>query len=884
MNQHAWHALSVASVARFTKTDVTQGLTEDEAAKRLRTGRNQLPQPARDTLLKRAFKQLISPISLVLVFAAIATVALAHTADAIVITIALLINIIIGVLQEGRASRAFDTLQQSVAKRATVVREGKTRDIPADEVVVGDVVVLALGTEIPADVRIIEAHNVLVNEAALTGEWVAVEKIAEEVQEQAPLAERRSMAYAGTLLSAGNGRGIVTAIGEKTEFGQIALALAASVSPKTPLERDMHSVTKFLLLTVLVITLVITVLSLIRGLPFADILIIAIALAVSSVPEGLPAAVTVVLALGMERILKSGGLVRSLLAAETLGATSIILTDKTGTLTEGRMRVAGYGTVDGVSATATDGIAHQLLRAGVLGADAYIEERIVPEPGEDILVAHGRPVEQAIVLAGLEAGISIDEVRAENPRIDALPFDSGRRVSGMLVEEDGKQAAYFIGAPEVFIEHAKSVRGRDGAEAMTQYRLRFFETLLSEAAREGNRVIAVGRAWWSEREFPVEEQFQNVLKELELIGFVLFSDTIRAEAKASVLEMQAAGAHIAMLTGDNPETALAIARQVGIAEAGTVAHTGADLAGLTDAELVTMVREHPVFARVTPADKLRIANVLRDAGEVVAMTGDGVNDAPALQAAAIGIAVGNGTDVAKEASDLILLKNGFSTITAAIREGRRLRDNVKKIFAYVVSTNFSEVFIVVTALAAGLPLPILPTQILWSNLINGGPMNVAFAFEPLYPSAMRRRPRDPEVAKVLSKDVLRFIFLVGSVTGLLLISLFLFLVGQGVGEDKLRTIMFVALSFDAMFMAFSLKSFTTPLWRMPFFSNKFLLMALLGSLATLAVALFVPVVSGLLRIEPLTAGNIGLLAVVGITNLAIVEMCKYLFFIRRMRA
>ncbi len=880
MERYAWHALSVATVARSLKTNGTSGLSDAEALKRLREGKNQLPQPPRDTLTKRVVKQIVSPISLVLVFAAIATLILAHFADAVVISIALLINVAIGVLQEGRASRAFDALQQGVAKRATVVREGSLRDIPAEELVPGDVVVLQLGVEIPADIRLTEAHNLLVNEAALTGEWVAVEKNIAEVAEHTPLAERGSIAYAGTLASAGNGRGIVIATGAKTEFGKIAEALAGAVSPKTPLERDMRSVTKLLLYMVLGISVVITVLSLFRGLPFADILIIVIALAVSSVPEGLPAAVTVVLALGMERILKSGGLVRSLLAAETLGATSVILTDKTGTLTEGRMKVAGYATIAGTTEHAGGAQAHDILAAAVLGSDAYVEERIAAEPGENVLIAHGRPVEQAIVLAGLEAGIAAEALRKMHPRLDTLPFDSGRRASGTLVEEDGTQVAYLIGAPELFMGHASHVRSYNKREAFTAERRTFFESLLTAAGKQGDRVIAVGRTVWGASEFPVEERFTELLDRVELMGFMLFSDTVRSEAADAVHSMRLAGAHVAMLTGDNPETALAIAQKVGIAGPHARAYTGAELAQMSDAELTKTIKEHPVFARVTPADKLRIANALKNSGEVVAMTGDGVNDAPALQAAAIGIAVGNGTDVAKEASDLILLKNGFATITAAIAEGRRLRDNVKKIFAYVVSTNFSEVFVVVAALIMGLPLPILPTQILWSNLINGGPMNVAFAFEPLYPAAMRRGPRHPEVAKVLSKDVIKFILLVGAVTGMLLISLYLFLVGQGIAEEKLRTIMFVALSFDAMFMAFSLKSFGTPLWRISLFSNRFLLLALLGSFLTLCAALFVPWVAVLVRTVPLAGGELGLLALVGIVNLAVVETCKYVFFIR----
>jgi Ca2+-transporting ATPase len=336
-----------------------------------------------------------------------------------------------------------------------------------------------------------------------------------------------------------------------------------------------------------------------------------------------------------------------------------------------------------------------------------------------------------------------------------------------------------------------------------------------------------------------------------------------------------------MLTGDNPETALSIARSVGIADGQERAYTGAELARLSDGELRDVLSAHTVFARVAPAEKLRIANVLTAAGEVVAMTGDGVNDAPALRAASIGVAVGSGTDVAKEASDLVLLDNGFSVITHAIREGRRLRDNFKKIFAYMLSTNFSEVSLIAVSLAFGLPLPILPTQILWSNLVEGGLMNFAFAFEPLYPDAMKRGPKDPETARVLSPKLVRLIFLVGAITSVTLVSVYLFLVFHTrLTLPEIQTLMFVAVSVNCIFMAFSMKSFGTPLWKLPLFSNRFLLLALLASAGLLLAALYVPAIQALVHVSPPDLLEVSMLVGFGIVNLVTIEVAKWLVFIR----
>ena len=829
-----------------------------------------MPEPERETVFMRIARQFASPITLVLIAAALATVFLSHFTDALIIAAALLVNVVMGLVQEGRASKAFEALKKGEARYAVVERGGEPIRIAAEDLVVGDIVMLSTGNAIPADVRLIEVHGLSINESALSGEWMAVEKNTEAAKEDAPLVERSGMAYAGTLVSAGAGKGIVVAIGGDTELGQIAMELGKKDESVTPLMRDIRQVARFILGAVSVVIVGIIVLGLLRGLPLDETIFTAIALAVASVPEGLPAAVTVVLALGMERILKSGGLVRNLLAAETLGTTSIILTDKTGTLTEGRMTLEMFVTRNGTATDAPEEEPNVLLRGAVLASNAYVEER--PEaPVDEKLVVHGRPIEQAIVMSGLKNGIAQHVLLKELPRLDELHFDSSRRFGGMLVDDGGKSVAYITGAPELFLSTIHTIA--DGTRT-------HFEDALSKAAQEGKRVIAVARAEASRGKFPNEADLLEFLASGEFLGLLVFSDVIRPEAKDAIAEMKSAGARVIMLTGDNPETALSIARAVRIADDEERAYTGVELSSLSDAELLELLRSHTVFARVAPAEKLRIANVLKDAGEVTAMTGDGVNDAPALRAAAIGIALGSGTDVAKEASDLVLLDNGFSVITAAIREGRRLRDNFKKIFAYMLSTNFSEVVLITFSLIFGLPLPILATQVLWSNLIEGGLMNFAFAFEPLYPDAMKRNPKDPENARVLSPKLIKLIVLVGSITATVLIVIYLYLLSIKLPIEQIQTLMFVAVSVNCIFMAFSMKSFGTPLWKLPLFSNRFLLISLFASTALLLAALYVPFLQKLVHVTEPTPLQLLILVGFGLFNLATIELAKWVLFIR----
>jgi Ca2+-transporting ATPase len=420
---------------------------------------------------------------------------------------------------------------------------------------------------------------------------------------------------------------------------------------------------------------------------------------------------------------------------------------------------------------------------------------------------------------------------------------------------------------------------RGGARPFTEDDRIFFENALRRAAMEGKRVLAVGKVETNQEAFPPEAELTGMLDKLELLGFIIFSDVVRSDARASVLEMQAAGARVIMLTGDNPETALWFAREVGIAAPGARAYTGAQIQKATDEELLRLLNTYTVFARVAPSDKLRIAQVLTHSGEVVAMTGDGVNDAPALEAASIGVALGSGTDVAKAASDLVLLTNSFSVVTFAIKEGRRLRDNIKKILAYLLSTNFSEIFIILTSLVVGLPIPILPSQIMWANLIEGGPMNVALAFEPLYPSAMKRSPKHPDIVRVLSKDLAKLILSVGILTGIMLVMLHFYLISIGTPYEQLHTIMFGAVSASSFAGALALKSFGTRLWKLPLLSNPWLLASFAFSGVLLLAALFLPILQSIVHTVPLSLEQLGIILVAGIVNLGLIEVAKEIFFI-----
>ncbi|MBC8465306.1 MAG: HAD-IC family P-type ATPase [Parcubacteria group bacterium] len=886
-----WYRLPLTDVLYKLGVNPTEGLTLSETEKRFNThGPNTFADSGAHSLFRTVLTQFKNPLVFVLLGAALATIILHEYIDLIVIIAALLINVIIGTLQEERAYGAFKKLKDSQEKEAHVLRAGKRHIIPADRLVPGDICILETGMYVPADVRLAAVTDFAVNESALTGEWMEVVKEIKDMPEERSITERGNMAWMGTLVVSGNAVGVVVGTGEDTQIGRIAAELGEATEHATPLQKNIKHLATQLTFAIAGALVVIIAIGLFRGESWGEMLLVGIAIAVAAMPEGLPAAVTVVLALGMENILKKKGLVRNLLAAETLGSTTVILTDKTGTLTQADMRIAAIitpGSFDtekkdakDIHVASDDGDERDVLAMAMLTSDAFVE-------GYDDTLStwnvHGRPVERAIVLAGVESGEQPDSLFAKYPKRDSIPFESERKYSATLHSlPKGKRRAYMTGAPEVLLGDATHVYVQGKKKKLTRSLRELLEKRQEQESAKGLRLIGVAYKDVNWDTFP-KEAFSNpafLLKETVFAGFLIIHDPVREDVAASIKDARAAGARIIMLTGDNENTARRIAIEVGITNMSRTALTGADIAKLSDTELRTALKTTDVFARVLPHQKMRVVRIMKEDGEVVAMTGDGINDAPALRRADIGVALGSGTEVAKEASDLILLDNSFTTIVHAIKEGRRILDNMRKIVAYLLSTGFSEIIIVGTALFIGLPIPILPTQILWTNIVSEGFMNFAFAFEPTEKEAMKQNPRSVERKKIITPHIRTLIIILSMVTGVFLILLYLFLLASDFPLEKIRTIMFTALSFGAILFSFSLKNLHRPLWYIHLGNNPHLLFALFASFGTLVLALTVPFLQTLLSLVPLSLLDILFAIIIGVLNIICIESVKYFVFMR----
>lgn len=874
-----WHSFPADKVITILGTDSALGLDCIRLEKlQARHGLNELPKHNGFRLFTTIIKQLKSPLSLVLIIAGVGTLFLREYLDMVVILSAVSINVIIGVLQEGKAARVFEALEKSQDKNATVIRNGKQQVVSAKSLVPGDIIVLQGGTSVPADIRLLEVNNLSMNESALTGEWLPVAKIDSSQGRALPIAEQKNMAWMGTLVAEGSGKGVVVATGADARFGQITKSTQEEASVMTPLQKSIRRIARFLIGIIGVALLVILALGLFRGEPLTDMLLLAITVAVAAMPSGLPAAVTVVLAISMEAILSKGGLVKNLLATETLGSTTVILTDKTGTLTQGRMVMSGLYTAQSAESGDISAVLDnkELLKMSVLSSDAFVEED-PKETGK--LTVHGRPIEKAIIESGLESGLSQADLFLNGfERLDFVQFESSRRYAISLnnCPQRGNRL-YISGSPEHLLARSDRyfLNGRERKlDAKTR---KMFADTQSRVSAEGMRFTAVAYVKVTGESVPKGVIEAHGKEQFVFVGLLAFADAIRADVPTAIKESKGAGVRVIMATGDYPETARAIAREVGIdrREHAPVL-TGVMIDDMDDTELLTALSSYNIVARVLPKQKLRVARLLRNSGEVVAMTGDGVNDAPALAAADIGIAVGSGTEVAKAAADLILINNSFSVITAAIAEGRRVVANLRKIVTYLLSTSFGEIIIIGGALVAGAPLPLLPSQILWTNIVSESFMSFPFAFEPGEKGVMKDRPEKRGAKSILNTHVKWFIFVVSSVTGVLLLGLFFLLLWGEVPLEKIRTIMFVALSISSMFYAFSFKDLSQPIWRIPIFSNKYLLAALAASFAFLIAALTFDPLQKLLSLTDIALPGIFALVLLGLVNLGVVEVAKML--------
>ncbi|HEX2530282.1 MAG TPA: cation-translocating P-type ATPase, partial [Burkholderiaceae bacterium] len=737
----AWHALNGGSVADILGVDTKTGLTPWEAASRHgRYGANAIREKPPRPLWRMFLDQLADFMILVLIAAAIVSGVIGDLKDTLAIVTIVLLNAMVGFVQEVRAERAMAALKKMAATSAAVLRGGESLNVPASELVPGDVVLLEAGNVVPADLRLTQVFQLKVNESLLTGEAITVEKNSDTLSGQdrfsndLPLGDRHNMAFKGTTISNGRGIGIAVATGMATELGKIAGLLENARELKTPLQKRLAVFGQRLGLSVLAICAIIFVVGLLRGEALVLMFLTAVSLAVAAIPEALPAVVTISLALGARKMVRRNALIRRLPAVETLGSVTYICSDKTGTLTQNQMHVAELCTAVATLRHGEAAPTHEPWTS-LFAALALSNDTSRDRQGKVI----GDPTEVALYLAALEAGQDKEVLAADLVRVFELPFDSHRKRMTTVHRHTDAFVAYTKGAPESVVPLCTSALGPHGEEPLQR------EAVLAKAesmAEQGLRVLAIARRYWQHP--PQDRRHEEIETDLIWVGLVGLIDPPRTEAQEAVRMCKSAGITPVMITGDHAATALAIARQLGIANDGDRAVTGVQLAAMDDEEFQRQAKRIRVYARVDPAQKIRIVEALQAQGEFVAMTGDGVNDAPALKRADIGVAMGKGgTDVAREASSLVLLDDNFATIVGAVREGRRIFDNIRKFIRFAMTGNSAEIWVIFLAPFLGLPVPLLPIHILWINLLTDGLPGLALAAEPAEKNIMQRPPRPP---------------------------------------------------------------------------------------------------------------------------------------------
>ncbi|MBI5714948.1 MAG: cation-translocating P-type ATPase [Chloroflexi bacterium] len=841
-----WHTFSSETLFTLLKS-APNGLAHDESARRLAEhGPNELQAAQRISPWTLLFEQFKNVLIVILLVATALSAFLGHGVEAIAIAVIVLFAVLLGFVQEYRAERAIEALRQMAAPIATVLRGGEEIEVAARELVPGDVILLRAGNKIPADVRLIESVNLQIEEAALTGESVPVEKHAAPLaNDDLALGDRKNMGYAGTVATYGRGRAMVVATGMSTEFGKIAQMLQTIETGKTPLQENLDKVGHTLARAAFVVVAIIVALGLFRGQPFIEMLIFGIALAVAVVPEALPAVVTISLALGVQRMVKRNALMRRLPAVETLGSTSVICSDKTGTLTKDEMTArkifvdgqtlevsgAGYApfgqfSCNGVTVKPSTPLT-QLLRAATLASDAHI----VRSESDDRWHVKGDPTEGALVVAAAKAGLPKADLDSQFPRVNEIPFTSEtKRMTTLHTSSEGIIAC-AKGAPEIILDSCARLLTTTGEVSLDVASKEMILETARQMASEALRVLAVASK--------SNAKLENAEHDMTFLGLVGMIDPPRPEAKAAIQTCEQAGIKAVMITGDHPLTAQAVARELGLLKAGRVI-TGAELEAMSESEFEQEVEKIEVYARVSPAHKLRVVTALQKKEHVVAMTGDGVNDAPALKKADIGIAMGiTGTDVTKEAAAMTLTDDNFASIVAAVEEGRGIFGNIKKYLMYLLSSNIGEIGLMAGATLLGLPLPLSAVQILYVNLATDGLPALALAVDPHEPDLMRRQPRNPRTG-IFTRPVVILMIVGGVWSAIINLSLFAWALRSGISIEESMTMTFVSLVLIQFFKAYNFRSDRHSVLNKPF-ANKWLNLAILWELALLVVIVYVPV-------------------------------------------
>lgn len=849
-----FYQMNLDAVARHFNTDIQNGLSSEDARQRLDIfGYNEIPHKQPTSIWIVILNQFLNPLMAILILAMIASLLLYSLKDFVVILIATLANVIVGFIQEYKAERAVFTLKAYESQFCNVRRDGKIFTINSKILVPGDVILLSAGDKVPADIRITKAIDLKFDESILTGESKSIEKNVDMIEETKIVAEQKNMALSGTFVVSGKAEGIVVATAIHSYLGQIAGLVWQTEESATPLQEQILKLSWLLSVLMISISTLVLVVGFLRGIELNKIISIAIALAVASVPEGLVVTVTAILAVGMQRMLKRKALVRHLVAAETLGSVSVICTDKTGTLTEGKMLVSDAVTgngeifvIDYSNKIESDDL-KKLITLSVLNNDAHLQD--------DVLFK-GNQTDLAILDLAQYMGINVHDIRKKNKRLAEIPFSSALKYMVTLNKCDGVNKMIVKGSQEKIFEFCRHNNDLIKVKAIAEFMV-----------SQGLRVIAIAAK-------DVETNIiQEPLTDFEFCGLLGIKDPLRPHAKKTVKELLCAGIKLVVVTGDHKDTAMRVASEAGLPASEKNVITGSQLDEMSDLVLGQQIENLTIFARVEPKHKIRIINAFKNVGRAVAMIGDGVNDAPALKAADIGVALGSGSDVAHEIADMVLLDNNLSSIGAAVREGRTIFNNIRKIIVFLLAHSFSEIVMISGAILCGFPLPLFATQIFWINMIGHGFTHLALIKEPGDQDIMQQAPRS-KYEPILNYDMKFMIFLIGLVTDLGLFAMYVILLKLNMPIDHIRTIIFTALACDALFFVFAVKNFKKSIFKIDLFNNKWLIWAVVAGFVLQLCALYVPVFKNIFQTTDLSITEWGIILGLSLVKIIGIEVAK----------
>ncbi|XLQ20007.1 MAG: cation-translocating P-type ATPase [Candidatus Moraniibacteriota bacterium] len=887
--QRPYYTMS-SSAALLHLQSSENGLSDFDSSGRLNEfGKNELPKQKKMSRLRLFLRQFNNPLIYMVIAAALASFFIGHVIDALFIMFVVLLNAIVGYAQENKAEASLEKLQESVSQYVRVIRTGQKKEILAIDIAVGDVIDVMSGDRVSADGRLISCAELTVNESALTGEWHDVEKQVNIIEDEVIISDQNNMVFAGTSVTGGQGLYLVTATGIDTEIGKISNFVKNTEEPKTPLQKKFTDLSKIIGIVVFVSVLAFSALGLWRGEALEDVFMASVALVVSAIPEGLLPAITIVLIFGMRRLAKQRALVRKMNASETMGAITTICSDKTGTLTQGEMRVSHILTGSNellsfnecsneicAGRDNLEGHAKALTIASLVN-DAYIEN---PNDELSSMIVHGRPTDRALLMAGTQFGIDAEKFRRNNELLYQELFKSEKKyaIRAYKISED-KVRIMILGAPEQVLDNVSHIDVNDVRMPINSEEGSKLEETFERLTKKGLRVLACSERILTKDAFDRLSD-EDKYKDMSLVGYIALKDPLREGVEEALSKAENAGIRLIVITGDHAVTANSIMTELGHSVAKQNISIGSELDELSDGEMQEKVKHTDIFARVLPEHKIRIVRALQANGEIVAMVGDGINDAPALKASDVGISVGNGTEIAKEVSDIVLLDSSFETIINAIEQGRVIYENIRRILVYLTADNFSALFLFFIAMLFGWPLPLLPLQILWINMVEDSFPNIALTTEYDKEGLMSeppRNPNDPIITSVYKKFMIT-VFLVSGISAALLF----WAVKEITGDiDIARTATFILIAFDSLTFVYVIRSFRRHVIRKDIFSNKFINLAVITSIILLAASMYVPFLSKFLGTVALGRDMLIVILIITIIEMIIFEIAKGILFIHK---